>query len=630
MKKAALLFGILLILVQVGLAQQDSIFQVTHQGKFGYINSRGQVLIPPVYYAAHEFSEGLAAVRENGLYGYINTRGQYLIPPAFDKASPFYNGLALVTKAGQPFVIDITGQALFPPVFKSITFISPTKAIVETKDRSEGLLDIPTRQLIIDTVYWRMNAYEGGVVIAEKYNVYIRKYISPRAAVFDTMGHIIVPMDQYEEIKPYVNGLALVSIKGRRRNDDSDEGLIDIRGKLLFRRPAVAPGYISGDFHDGFAVVNLEKERSYEGYIDRHGMLVLDDTNYVRGTDFSRGRAFIRTEQDKYHLIDTTFTILNKEPFDEVEQWPFTGPYAIVKSGDRWGIIDTNARYVIPPLFPDIDRIIGNHFVYSLEEPQFEGRLFGIMSLDKQPLINTVIQQYDPAGFVNGLLKTIIDSKITYFDLQGKQVWQEATDTSRFLRKWNVDYIARTHFTAYATNATLDPNGNPYSGKWANDNNFPRKQMPPLTIPSNRLSLLIDTARVDTFAGRYYGFPLYVINTTVDTVVFRGQDHTLNMKVQARDGQGLWKDIEYMPQTFCGNSYHPLPLEPGAHWKFVLPDYEGVFNTLLRVELRYPDPADRRKEKVLYSQPFRGSINLSQFSVKQPYFSRGIMDTYFD
>lgn len=628
LKNFLLLF---IILTSLGAtAQQDTLFAIQQHGKNGYINARGQIIIPPIYYAACEFSEGLAAVRENGLYGYINTKGQYQIPPAFDKAGPFLNGLAIVTKAGQPFLIDHTGQALFPPVFQSIVFISPTKAIVETRSRSNGLLDIPSRQLIIDTVYWRMNAYEGNVIIAEKYNYNSRKYTYPRAAVFDTLGHTIVPIDQYEEIKPFVNGLALVSIKGRRRNDDSDEGLIDTHGKLLFRRPATAPGYISGDFHDGFATICLEKETSYYGYINRQGSLALDDTNYVYGRDFSRGRAFIRTKADKYYLVDTTFTVLNKEPFDEVEQSPFTGPYAIVKSGDRWGIIDTNARYVIPPLFPDINRIIGNHFVYSLEEPQYEGRLFGIMGLDKQPLINTVIQQYDPASFVNGLLKTVIDNKITYFDLQGKQVWQEATDTSRFLRKWNVDYIARTHFSAYATYTIRDPNGNPYSGEWTTGNNFPRKQMPPLPIPSNRLSLLIDTACVDTFAGRYYGFPLYVINTTADTVLFRGQDHTLNMKVQARDAQGQWKDIECLPETFCGNSYHPLPLEPGAHWKFVVPDYEGAFNTLLRVELKYPDPANRSKEKILYSQPFRGSINLSQFSVKEPYYSQGIMDPYID
>ena len=616
-----------LLLTLVTVARQDTLFAIQQHGKMGYINVRGELIIPPIYYAAYEFSEGLAAVRENGLYGYINTEGQYQIPPTFDKAGQFLNGLAIVSKAGQPFLIDHSGQALFPPVFSSIVFISSTKAIVETKSRNNDLLDIPSRQLIIDTVYWRMNAYEPAIIIAEKYNYNSRKYTSPRPTVFDTLGRTIVPIDQYEEIKPFVNGLALVSIKGRRRNDDSDEGLIDTRGKLLFRRPATAPGYISGDFHQGFATVNLEKERYYEGYINRQGTIVLDDTNYVRATDFSRGRAFIRTEQDKSFLIDTTFTILNKEPFDEVEQRPFTGHYAIVKSGGRWTIIDTNALYIIPPLFPSIDRIMGNYFVYCLEEPQYERRLFGIMSLDSQPLINSVIQQYDPAGFVNGLLKILIDNKITYINQQGKQVWQEVPDTSRFLRKLNIDYIARTHFTAYST---LGPDGDHNSGGWATDNNFPRKKRPALPIPSNRLSLIVDTACVDTFAGRYFGFSLYLTNTTADTVVFRGQDSRLNMKIQALDEQGLWKDIEYIPETFCGNSYHWLPLEPGAHWKFVVPDYEGVFNTLLRVELKYPDPADHSKEKVLYSRPFRGSINMSQFSVKEPYYSHGIMDPYID
>lgn len=628
MLKYALLFFAWTLVALPSLARQDSLFIIHDQGKTGYINARGQVVIPAVYYAGLDFSEGLAAVRENGQYGFIDAWGKYVINPTFDKAYSFHHSVTLVVKNNETYIIDRSGKALFPPVFTSLEFISPHKAIVQTKKGNYGIIDILARKLIVDTIYWRINAYEEGVAIIQLNRSHRRKYLSPRYAVIDTLGNTIVPFGKYEAIEPFVNGYAMVDIKAPGKKDDyDDEGAIDARGNLLFRRPASAPGYISGDFHQGFAVVNLEKERSYEGYINRQGRLMLDDTNYVRATDFSRGRAFIRTVEDKYFLIDTTFTILNKEPFDDVEQAPFTGLYAIVKNGDRWAIIDTSGRYIISPLFPSIDKIIGNYFVYSFDEPQYTPRLFGIMSLDSQALTNTIIQQYHPAGFINGLLKTIIDGKSTYLDRRGKQVWQEAPDTSRFLRKLNIDYIGSAHFRAYST---LGPDGDHHSGGWATSNNFPQKKRLPLSIPSNRLSLLIDTARVDTFAGRYYGFSLYLTNTTADTFLFRGQDSQLYMKVQAQDEKGQWKDIQYMPETFCGNSYHWLPLEPGAYWKFVVPDYEGAFNTLLRVELKYPDPANRSKEKILYSQPFRGSINLSQFTVKEPYYSQGIMDPDID
>ena len=50
----------------------------------GFIDSEGNVVIPPKYEVAEDFSEGLALVAEYGwgsAYGFINTRGEVVIPP---------------------------------------------------------------------------------------------------------------------------------------------------------------------------------------------------------------------------------------------------------------------------------------------------------------------------------------------------------------------------------------------------------------------------------------------------------------------------------------------------------------------------------------------------------------------
>ncbi|HEY5745431.1 MAG TPA: hypothetical protein VIU12_05095 [Chryseolinea sp.] len=106
--------------------------------------------------------------------------------------------------------------------------------------------------------------------------------------------------------------------------------------------------------------------------------------------------------------------------------------------------------------------------------------------------------------------------------------------------------------------------------------------------------------------------------------------------MQALNTEGEWLDIEYLPSSWCGNSYHILKLNPGMCWTFTVPRYEGDFKTRLRMEVRYinpkrnPEKYTRRAkdELVLYSPEFEGSINPGQFWRQNTYIPSGIMDPY--
>ena len=53
-------------------------------------------VIPAIYEFAYAFSDGLASVQKNGKYGYINIKGEVVIPLQYEEASPFVNGTATV------------------------------------------------------------------------------------------------------------------------------------------------------------------------------------------------------------------------------------------------------------------------------------------------------------------------------------------------------------------------------------------------------------------------------------------------------------------------------------------------------------------------------------------------------
>lgn len=71
-------------------------FKIPNKNSFGFINTKGEKVIPAIYEFAYAFSDGLASVQKNGKYGYINIKGEVVIPLQYEEASPFVNGTATV------------------------------------------------------------------------------------------------------------------------------------------------------------------------------------------------------------------------------------------------------------------------------------------------------------------------------------------------------------------------------------------------------------------------------------------------------------------------------------------------------------------------------------------------------
>src|SRR5436305_5849775 len=108
----------------------------------------------------------------------------------------------------------------------------------------------------------------------------------------------------------------------------------------------------------------------------------------------------------------------------------------------------------------------------------------------------------------------------------------------------------------------------------------------------------------------YPGFKVMLINGTRAAVSFETQDARLNIVREARDVDGRWRPVEYLPNSWCGNSYFALELPPRRHWTFVVPRFSGPFQTRMRFVLDQPGLR-------LVSNEFSGTINREQFDKKQ-------------
>lgn len=90
----------------------DGLALIEKDGKIGFVNKQGLIVIAPQYDDAKYFSEGLCPVQKSGIWGYIDTDGTTKIPFIFDGASPFQYHRAEVYHNNQTHKILPTGKCV--------------------------------------------------------------------------------------------------------------------------------------------------------------------------------------------------------------------------------------------------------------------------------------------------------------------------------------------------------------------------------------------------------------------------------------------------------------------------------------------------------------------------------------
>jgi len=101
------------------------------------------------------------------------------------------------------------------------------------------------------------------------------------------------------------------------------------------------------------------------------------------------------------------------------------------------------------------------------------------------------------------------------------------------------------------------------------------------------------------------GFPVYILNNSGQSIRVEEEDARLMIIQEALDTSGQWKPIEFWPFGKCGSGYSGIALPTGYLLMTTVYKYKGNFETLLRLKML-------NDTVIYYSQPFRGSINLSQ------------------
>lgn len=625
----------LILLLVVGVCfcactqvQDVALFRIIENNKVGFIDSTGKIVIKPQFINAEDFSEGLASARINGTYGYIDKTGVFVIQPQYDFATPFHEGLAVVYQDGKPFYIDKDGAKPFDVHFPQIYAFNYGRAQVVTSTSKTGFINRQGK-FVIDTVFTTINPFVEGLAVVEGLNHHpyddSEKGIKENyeVGVIDTSGRFIIPYGKYKSITDLVDGYFKAEIAG------GSDGFIDTKGQLYPIEKQCENCWVFEGINSGFVKMVLYKDssfdRNYEVFVNTKGKIVINDSSYSEVQHFSGNRAFVKIGDEDYSLINKKGEIVVKNAFEDIKDG-FKDGKAFAKTKDGWGLIDTTGKFILKPKFEEINYtgLIDDYIFFETPNEGKRtnyGNLIGIAKTDGAIVLQPIMDIASSKGFQNGLLECIIKGKRTYLNKAGKIIWQDKVDES--LGKANIDFMRRGHFYANSVHHETDLGG------FGGSANIPKSIDKTHNFPDNNISLLVKD-------NGSKGVNIFVTNSTKEEADFDAQDSRLYMKVQALDKKGVWRDIEYLPSSWCGNSYHILSLKPNQYWEFKEPICEGDFKTKLRIELKHFDPSDKsetgrhRKQKFVYSNEYIGSVNPGQFWRKQDYFPGGLMDPYFE
>jgi hypothetical protein len=287
----------------LALADKD-LHPVGVDGKMGYVDGRGTVIIEPQFQRAEIFSEGLSQVGAGDSpfscrWGYVDKTGAWLVQPRFTEGlGAFTEGLALVDEH-QPYgtslygYIDKTGDWVIEPRFTDAKAFSEGLACVATDDaqgmRRYGYID-KTGAFVIKPRFDLACSFAEGLAavrVPDEHDILRWGYID------ETGAWVIEP--RFDLACTFSEELAFVSAENGR--DGYDSGCIDKTGTWVFKLDSPEELHdFDLRFSQGLAALGINTNRTYTlmkyGYIDKTGAWVIEP-QFDFAQAFSEGMAAI-------------------------------------------------------------------------------------------------------------------------------------------------------------------------------------------------------------------------------------------------------------------------------------------------------------------------------------------------
>ena len=313
----------------------EGLFIVSKNGYFGFINNRGEEVIPCKlnYIYCSVFNEGLAIVRgKNYKYGAINKKGEVVVPCKYDNINGFNEGVALVEINYKYGFINNKGKEIVPCTYDVAQDFQEGLALV-IKNRKCGFINSQGK-LVVPLIYDYANDFHDGLAVVGKNDNY---------GIINKNGDEVMPCSLYLNshynflFSDFNNGVASFYTS----YPEKKSGIVNSKGEVKFLTYDIIEA-----FHDGYAAVCCNDKW---GFVNIKGEEVVsckyDPRTVSYHAFFSNGLAPVCLN-DKYGYVDTKGKLV--VPFKYDRAYSFSDGMALVCRNDKWGYINSSGKEIIP------------------------------------------------------------------------------------------------------------------------------------------------------------------------------------------------------------------------------------------------------------------------------------------
>jgi WG containing repeat len=252
--------------------------------RYGFVNTKGEQVVPIKYLDVTSFSEGLAFVTDYKEHGYIDSTGIFVIKlPEKIVGYNFSEGLAPVSNADYKVgYIDKTGKVVIPYIYDEPGLFSEGKAKVTINGKT-GLMD-RDQNIILEAKYFEVSEFSEGMAFAAIPGQELRF----QWALLDSTGNILTE-HKYLIAEKFSEGLSCVK-------DEDNWHFLDKSGTQVIENLASA-GSFSGGL--AWAIRKNSEGSATAGFINKKGEFVIELDNFTEVLDLRINKRVFTTYVDK-------------------------------------------------------------------------------------------------------------------------------------------------------------------------------------------------------------------------------------------------------------------------------------------------------------------------------------------